>query len=488
MEMLQAQGRQIVDSQGKPVQLRGTCIGGWMNMENFINGYPGSERGLREAVSKALGKGKGEFFFERLLDHFFNENDIKFIKESGANVVRIPLNYRHFEADDHPFVYQEAGFQRLDRVINWCQEQEIYVILDMHAVQGWQNPHWHSDNSKGVSLFWHHSQYQERFIALWAVLAERYKDRAVVAGYNLMNEPCVNTPDGDYPYNFFKNYVPDFERMNRIYRKAVTAIREIDSKHLIFLEGDKYSVLFQGLEAPFADNLVYSSHNYNTAGFGPGRYPGEFHTHSIDLDYQNGYWDRDRQAAVFKNCEGAQFAEKYNVPLWVGEFGSQYNGPQAELPDRLAAMDDQIGVFEEFGAHWTTWTYKDVGVMGWVTLDPESEYLQIIQKVQEKKKLFGAENFTDRTLVTEAKTRLSDFAGLLAKEIDCYPIHPVDNVNALSEIVLQGYAASLLQPVYANLFKGMSEERLDSLLSSFELKNCQVNQGLMKVIQKYTKP
>lgn len=27
-------------------------------------------------------------------------------------------------------------------------------------------------------------------------------------------------------------------------------------------------------------------------------------------------------------------------------------------------MDDQISMFEEFGAHWTTWTYKDVGVMG----------------------------------------------------------------------------------------------------------------------------
>jgi endoglucanase len=62
--------------------------------------------------------------------------------------------------------------------------------------------------------------------------------------------------------------------------------------------------------------------------------------------------------------------------LWVGEFGSAYNGPPDEVPDRLRAMDDQIGIFERHGAHWTTWTYKDVGVMGLAVLDPESEYLQ----------------------------------------------------------------------------------------------------------------
>ena len=487
MEMLQTQGRQIVDSQGKPVRLRGACIGGWMNLENFIDGYPGSEHGVREAVAAALGATKGQFFFERLLDHFFNEADLQFIKGTGANVVRIPLNYRHFEDDERPFAYKEAGFERLERVVNWCQEQEIYVILDMHAVQGWQNAHWHSDNAKGISLFWHNPHYQERFIALWRELAQRYKDRAVIAGYNLMNEPCVNTPDGDYPYNFFKNYRPDFERMNRIYRQAVAAVRAVDPKHLIFLEGDKYSVLFEGLAAPFADNLVYSSHNYNTAGFGPGPYPGEFHTHSIDLDYQNGYWDRERQAEIFSQSEGYQFASRHNVPLLVGEFGAQYNGPQAEIPYRLQAMDDQIGVYEELGAHWTTWTYKDVGVMGWVMLDPASEYMQLIRQVQCQKRLFGAENFTDRALVTEAKTKLADFAGLFEREIDAYAINHVDNVNALSEIVLQGYAASLLQPVYADLFKGMSEERLDSVLSSFAIQNCRANDGLIAIIRKYAR-
>jgi hypothetical protein len=486
MEMLQVKGERIVDSKGKPVRLRGTNIGGWMNMENFITGFPGTETGLRDAVIHSLGKIKGQYFFERLPDHFFNEKDLKFLKECGANVIRAPLHYRHFEDDERPFVYKEAGFARLDQLLDWCEEYEIYVILDLHAAQGWQNSHWHSDNSRGVSLFWRNSHFLERFIKLWEEFASRYRDKAVIAGYNLLNEPCVNTPYGDYPYNFFNNYQPDFERMNRIYREAVAAIRKIDGQHIIFLEGDKYSVLFSGLEAPFAENLVYSSHNYTIAGFGPGPYPGAFTSRVMDVDDQYEYWDRQKQVEVFQTAEGTQFTVKHQVPLLVGEFGAQYNGPAEEVPCRLAAMDDQIGVFEEFGAHWTTWTYKDVGVMGWVALDPESEYMQLIKGVQAKKKLLGAENFVNRSFVSPVKNKLRELAVLIQEQIDGYDIDHLDNLHALEEMVLQGYAAWLLLPVYADLFKGMTEERLDEVLSSFDLKNCRINQGLIKVIKKYT--
>ena len=70
------------------------------------------------------------------------------------------------------------------------------------------------------------------------------------------------------------NYKPNFGRMNAVYRRLVTEIRKIDSRHIIFLEGDEYARSFSGLEKPFDDNLAYSSHNYTVPGFGPGQYPG----------------------------------------------------------------------------------------------------------------------------------------------------------------------------------------------------------------------
>ena len=52
-----------------------------------------------------------------------------------------------------------------------------------------------------------------------------------------MNEPITNTPNG----RFGLPYIPDWEVLNRIYRRVVGAIRLIDSQHIIFLEGDMFA-------------------------------------------------------------------------------------------------------------------------------------------------------------------------------------------------------------------------------------------------------
>ncbi len=105
MDLLHVKNDRVVDGQERPIRLRGTCIGGWMNMENFINGYPGDESGVRAALADVLGPGLARFFFDRWLDYFLAEGDIAFIQETGANVVRLALNYRHFERDPAPFEY-----------------------------------------------------------------------------------------------------------------------------------------------------------------------------------------------------------------------------------------------------------------------------------------------------------------------------------------------------------------------------------------------
>ena len=51
--LLRVDGDRLVRRDGKPVVLRGVGLGGWMNMENFINGYPGSEHGVRAEIGRA---------------------------------------------------------------------------------------------------------------------------------------------------------------------------------------------------------------------------------------------------------------------------------------------------------------------------------------------------------------------------------------------------------------------------------------------------
>ena len=471
MDLLQVKGSQIVTTSGQPLMLRGVCVGGWMNMEEFINGNPGSEHGQRQALSQVVGAELSQRFFDRMLDHFFSEADVKYLKGLGCTVVRLPLNYRHFESDSQPFYYLEDGFKRLDQALAWCARHELYAILDLHAVQGWQNTDWHCDNSTRHTLFWQHPHFQERFVALWAELACRYKDIPAVAGYNVMNEPVTNAPYG----RFSNAYQPDWEVINRVYRQVTEAIRKVDAQHIIFLEGDYFSSRFEGLEAPFAENLVYSSHNYNAGGFGPGAYPGEI---------GGVRWDKEMQRQVFLNHSGRRFCQKHNVPLWVGEFGAAYNGPAQEIPDRLRALDDQLAVYNEYGAHWTMWTYKDIHVMGWVQLDPQSDYIRLIRPVLQAKQTLATDFWMGWIAPTPAKQKVHELAQMIEATLEDEAIDPRANRNYLAQAALSGYTAGLMQGTYARLFQGMKAGDIERVARSFALEACRPHMALVEIVKK----
>lgn len=120
---LRVQGNQIVKEDGVPVILRGAGLGGWMNMENFITGFPGHESQHREAMKEVLGHKKAEFFFDKFLENFFTAADAKFFATLGLNCIRIAFNYRHFEDDMNPRVLKTSGFKHLDRVVKLVSSQ-----------------------------------------------------------------------------------------------------------------------------------------------------------------------------------------------------------------------------------------------------------------------------------------------------------------------------------------------------------------------------
>ncbi|HVU70476.1 MAG TPA: cellulase family glycosylhydrolase, partial [Ktedonobacteraceae bacterium] len=256
--LLTTRHTQIVDGAGQPVTLRGFGLGGWMNMENFITGYPANEEAQRHVLRAALGAEKYAFFFERFLEYFFDTDDARFIASLGLNLLRLPINYRHFESDEEPFVIKEEGFKHLDRVIELCAQQQIYTIIDLHALPGYQNQDWHSDNPTHVALFWQHKHFQDRVVHLWEAIAARYKDHPWVAGYNPMNEPGDVSGQHILPF----------------YRRLYAAIRAVDPAHILFLEGNRYSTEFQMFTETWP-HVIYTVHDYALPGFiDGGPYPG----------------------------------------------------------------------------------------------------------------------------------------------------------------------------------------------------------------------
>ena len=469
---LRPRGDAFVTPDGTPVPLRGAAVGGWMNLENFINGYPGSASDLRVVLAEHLGARRASFFLDRLADHVLAEEDIAFLAAQGATALRLSLSHRAFERDDAPFRYEEAGFERLDRALDWMEGHGVYAVLDLHTAPGGQNPDWHSDNATRRALFWEHPHFQDRLVALWEALAARYAGRAVVAAYDLLNEPCTGGARGLYRYD----YPSDWDALNGLYARLAEAIRRHDSDTTLLFEGDAFAARFDGLVLPDAGPVGVSAHLYTPVGFGPGPYPGTF---------GGERWDRDRQERLLTEHEGFRFARERDVPLFVGEFGSVFNGPPEEHPDRLRALADQLAVFAEHGVHATAWTYKDVGVMGWVTLDPESAYLRRVRPVLDAKRALGTDYWMQWLPPTEVHHRARALAEAMAAHVPGGVPHADAHRRFLMQAVLSIYGGGLLLPAFARLFEGLSEAELDDVLASFRLDRCVPNEALLDVLRSW---
>jgi hypothetical protein len=296
LSFLKADGQAIVNESGERVLLRGVNFGGWLLWEGCVISvtncvdYP--ERKLRQELEARMSQEKVGQFFNGVLQNFVVPEDFRRLKKMGLNVVRLPFHYRYVRPNE---------LTLLDEAVKWAKENGLYVILDMHAAPGAQAPAYFAD-SNGNAYLWEDKGLQEEFIVLWEILAKRYKDEPTVAGYEILNEP--ETDNGDL--------------VRELYQKTIERIRQIDSRHIIFLNGNHYaSDLSIFTPTPTDKNLVYVFHTYTETFKG-----------LLEVIKENGY---------------LEFQRRYQVPLMCNEF-DQY--------------PDFIKMFEEQNIHYAVWTFK----------------------------------------------------------------------------------------------------------------------------------
>jgi aryl-phospho-beta-D-glucosidase BglC (GH1 family) len=461
-------GSHIVDSRGEPVTLFGIGLAGWLTMENWITGFPGYEQGLRNEVGRVLGPERRDYFFDRFMEHFFTEADADYLAKAGFNMVRLPFSYKYLESDDAPFEIRESGFRYLDRVINYCGTRGIRTILDLHAVPGWQHQDWHTDNPTHTAQFWTHRTFQDRVVNLWRAIATRYRDNPWVAGYNPINEPAD----------------PTAERVGPFYARLVEAIREVDSNHILFLDGNRYALDFHFFGEPLP-NVVYSPHDYPAPGYTPGsRYPGRLRRMHV-LDAGNGapaeadadgeYWDRDAIEASF--VDRTTYQRETGTPIVVGEFNAAFPDIEAE---RLRLLGDQLDVFRKYNASWTYWSYKDVGLLAPLALDPDGAYMSRIRPVLEKKARLAVDLWGGRR--ENVAHLLEPIYTTIARECPQWNPYPWGAEFMICRIILQILLSEALLPEFGELFRGMDEQSIDEMMRSFRLENCRPWQPLVDLL------
>lgn len=314
LTFLRTQGQDMVDETGRKVLLRGVGLGNWMLPEGYMwkFGEAGDRpRKIEKLVADLIGPEKAARFWSEFRRDYVTETDIARISELGFNSVRPALNSRLFLTEGENCQYVDEGFRLLDNLVSWCRAQGLYVIIDMHGAPGGQTGSNIDDSPKDQPELFSDKRNQDRLVELWVKIAQRYKDEPTVAAFDLLNEPLPKRTGAEDKYK---------DQLEPLYKRITAAIRQVDSRHMITLEGADWANDWSVFTAPLDRNLFYQFHFY--------------------------CWDQPTKLNSIEKF--LKERDRLNTPVWVGETGEK---------------DNTIywGTMQYFEAHnigWSFWPWK----------------------------------------------------------------------------------------------------------------------------------
>jgi endoglucanase len=322
-------GKQFLMPDGKPLILRGMNLGNWLVPEGYMFKFKtaNSPRLIETVINQLVGEDEARRFWKTYRDNYITREDIHLLKKLGFNSVRIPFNYRLFISGDDPTKLEGDGYQLLDRVVKWCKQEGLYVILDMHAAPGGQTGD-NIDDSFGYPFLFESNDSQELTVRIWQKIATQFQNEPTVLGYDLLNEPIATHFDANY-FN---------PKLEPLYRKIISGIRTVDKNHIVFLGGAQWDGNFKVFGPPFDNKLAYTFHKY---------------------------WFTVNQEAI---QEYLDFRDKYNVPVWMGE---------SENTDEWITSYRTLLEKHELG--WCFWPYKKVDATSCVaSINRPSDWDEIV--------------------------------------------------------------------------------------------------------------
>jgi aryl-phospho-beta-D-glucosidase BglC (GH1 family) len=341
---LKVQGKQIVNEKGQPVIWRAMGLGGWLLQEGYMFhlGNIGTQHRIKESIADLVGDEKTNQFYEAWLTQHTTKADFDSMAAWGFNAVRLPLHYSLFTlpTEKEPVAGQQTwltkGFAITDSVLSWSRSNKMYLILDMHATPGGQGNDLNiSDRDAGKPSLWESDGNRQKLIALWKQLAKRYVNEPYIGGYDIINEPNWGFTDStDKRGTAEKKNAP----LKQLMIDITNAIREVDTKHIIIIEGNGFGNNYNGILPAWDNNLVLSFHKY-----------GNFNT----------------KPAIQKFLD---YRDTYNIPLWLGESGENSNTWFTEC----------IRLVEENGIGWSWWPLKKMGINNPLEIKEPEGYQQLL--------------------------------------------------------------------------------------------------------------
>ncbi len=269
------------------------------------------------------------------------------VKDAGFNAVRIPTTWER--QMDENYVISEEWLNRVNEVVDYAYDLDMYVILNMHHEE-WHCPY--ADKQEEIS---------SRLTACWTQIANRFKDYDERLIFEGMNEPrWKNT---EYEWNGGNDEGRQVvNHLNKVFVDAVRATGGNNQYRFLMVcpyAANSTEPALSALELPEDDRLIVSVHAYIPYSFalqnpGSDKWLADKPNCTRDIDTLAEVLDRlfisKGQAVIIGECGAmnrdneeyrAQWAEYYfgtfrelGIPCFWWDNGAFLSGETFGLFDR----------------------------------------------------------------------------------------------------------------------------------------------------------
>ena len=275
--------------------------------------------------------------------------DLYYYKAKGVRLIRFPFRaarvLENLDGEALDYDQTNSDIKAMKTVVDEAERLGMWVFLDAHdfaerTINGTQH-------KLGDEVY-----TAEKFARMWKMIAEAFKDNKNIWGYDLQNEPKVSAA----------NLVP-------IYQAAINAIRTVDTKAQIIVEGANWASAYEWIYGNRSDKLYpeypstvdwsyKASSNWDLANLVDPQNKIVFEAH--------GYFDKDNSGTYQKGYQEVDFRKRFapflewckvnNKKALIGEFGVPYVGAKTSSDERwMTVIDEALDFFRSYQVNATYW-------------------------------------------------------------------------------------------------------------------------------------
>lgn len=256
------------------------------------------------------------------------ESYFDLIVEGGFDSVRVPVRWDAHALTRPPYTIEPAFFERVDWVVNTALQRDLAVVINIH----------HFD----PAIMEAPQDHKDRFLEIWAQIAERYQDYPDGLYFELMNEPYGT--------------LGTTSAWNQMAAEAISIIRKTNPYRTLIVGPGEYNGIYAlyNLQLPEDDrNLIVTVHYY---------LPFQFTHQGADWVEGSEAWlgKTWRATSVEKDALTSdldlvyRWGSQKRRPIYLGEFGAY---SMADMESRRIWTDFVAREAEKRGFSWAYWEF-----------------------------------------------------------------------------------------------------------------------------------